>query len=286
MSRYPGLPSDIYHYTSLEGFEGIVESGALWATRTCHLNDRTEIEHGRALALEVADELMKTLGESDPTAFIRERLADEQPDNWRTDEYFNAAAVASLTELGDDLSQWRAYGAQGHGLCIAFDAREIHALATTDHVPVSPAFSLLRVRYDDAAQRELLREMFDYFTASFEKEFADPECESDPLDACYVRAVAFCAALATFKHPSFAAEDEWRLATFVLGDLWSLRSGDVEYVAVSLVDGFARLPIREVILGPCCSESDEERVQAALQASPYCLSVAIPIRRSAVPLRC
>jgi hypothetical protein len=43
----------IYHYKSLEGFQGIVESQDLWLTESAFMNDASEIEHGIELSREV-----------------------------------------------------------------------------------------------------------------------------------------------------------------------------------------------------------------------------------------
>jgi hypothetical protein len=42
MRSSPSLPSYLYHYTSIQGVEGIIKSKAVWATVMHFLNDSKE----------------------------------------------------------------------------------------------------------------------------------------------------------------------------------------------------------------------------------------------------
>jgi hypothetical protein len=278
---YPALPGVLYHYTDVEGALGILESGELWATRTKHLNDATEIEHGRQIAISVADEILPEMDNRDPTLFIRERLADENLTDWRTTEYLGASAVASLTATRDDLLHWQSYGRSGAGVSIAFDPSELARLSSLEPMPVAPEFQLLKVRYEDDEKRQLLTEIYRYHDERMSKLFADPDYEGDSLDECYMRAITFCAALATFKGEPWRQENEWRLATTVLGS-WSVRGDGLEFVRLPILDPDGGLPIIEVLLGSKVSDDDREVLEAlAAKKSNH----AVRLTRSSVPLK-
>ncbi|HEX8010670.1 MAG TPA: hypothetical protein VF814_07020 [Casimicrobiaceae bacterium] len=53
------LPSLIYHYTTLEGFVGIVQSRSLWLSDYSYLNDARELTHGVEIVRSVVDEMLK-----------------------------------------------------------------------------------------------------------------------------------------------------------------------------------------------------------------------------------
>lgn len=47
----------LFHYTSLGGLLGILDSGALWATESRYLNDPTEITYADRIILSVIDSI-------------------------------------------------------------------------------------------------------------------------------------------------------------------------------------------------------------------------------------
>jgi len=278
--EYPGLPEVLYHYTDVAGVRGILESGELWATRTRCLNDTTEIEHGRRLAIEVADDLLPDMINQDPTLFIRQRLDGEKLTSWSVSEYLGVSAVVAFTESRDELLHWQSYGRRGAGVALAFDAGGLAALSSTKRMAVAPEFQLLKVRYDDAEKRDLLKEIYRYHDTEMTRLFANPECELDPLDECYGRAVTFCAALATFKGIEWRHENEWRLATSVLGP-WESRGDEVEYVRLPvLLDGV--VPVLEIIAG---SQVPGDDADALGQLASERAGRSVEVGRSRVPLR-
>lgn len=47
------IPEKLWHYTSVAGFQGIIASGAIYATDVRYLNDAEEFIHARKMASEV-----------------------------------------------------------------------------------------------------------------------------------------------------------------------------------------------------------------------------------------
>ena len=97
------LPDLIYHYTSVEGFFGIVQSGQLWLSDYSYLNDTRELSHGADLVAEAATELLANESWPQAADLLRQWITELQSPVHRV-------CVASFSGSGDSLSQWRAYG--------------------------------------------------------------------------------------------------------------------------------------------------------------------------------
>src|SRR5436190_12852489 len=98
------LPETLYHYTSTAGLHGIISTGKLWASNYSFLNDSSELQYGRQIALEVLAERA-----SQATGKTRSLLRDVAHD-------FDVVAgvvdyyLTCFCRTPDLLSQWRGYG--------------------------------------------------------------------------------------------------------------------------------------------------------------------------------
>lgn len=127
----------LYHYTDAAGLLGIVESRSLWATDYRHLNDRKEYRIGAKL---LKDELGKhRLAEKHRRAF--ERLVAETQ---------KTCYVLSFSEMGDQLSQWRAHCPSGNGYALGFKRSNALFASAKQH-----SFNLVRCAYDLQEQKKL-----------------------------------------------------------------------------------------------------------------------------------
>src|SRR5258708_26283674 len=117
------IPQKLWHYTSIQGFQGIVKSRRIFATDVRFLNDREEFTDGHDLAKEIVRETpevasngltsRKFLGDAVDLAFNTGPLHSS-----RLQVY-----VASFTAAEDLLSQWRGYSYGSSGMSLAFDLR-------------------------------------------------------------------------------------------------------------------------------------------------------------------
>lgn len=110
-------PDTIYHYTSLDGFKGIIESQDFWLTESDFLNDSTEIEHGIDFARQVFQSFCEQ--NSSPIASILEGLTikDKNPRP--------RINIACFSSERDNLSQWRAYSGISVGVSLGFSKRDL-----------------------------------------------------------------------------------------------------------------------------------------------------------------
>lgn len=103
----------LYHYTSLNGFIGVLQNSSIWATHTSYQNDSSEFFHGLDHAKHFAGSIF--MEDDYLSAFgweVRHAMEQVRPDN---------LFIASFSEKPDLLSQWRGYCPPGAGLCLGFD---------------------------------------------------------------------------------------------------------------------------------------------------------------------
>lgn len=197
-------PDMLYHYTSQAGFLGITKSRSFWASKIHYLND------GREFELSV-DLVREYVAERQAKADAFEGLALQAVANIAGNVAQANICVASFTELGDLLSQWRGYCTPGDGLSIGLPKACIEASA------LALGWIVTRCTYEPAQQRAVLSELVDRHVMRLlgwlESASAPP---SDPDDhALFNEAWAFALELSTvapaIKDASFAEENEWRV---------------------------------------------------------------------------
>ena len=66
-----GVEQQLFHYTDLSGFQGIVTNHDLWLSHLRYSNDEEEMVHGQRLVMEVIDDKRKTARSSKRTAFLK-----------------------------------------------------------------------------------------------------------------------------------------------------------------------------------------------------------------------
>ena len=145
------IPETLWHYTSFIGFQGIINSKTIWATEYRFLNDSEEFSHARTLAEKLVEEVPEFTGLQFPArSIIRSAINMAFRTGFLREDRFSLM-VASFSEIGDQLSQWRGYAGNSTGISIGLDLRHLRppsALQTT--VVFAPCV------YDEAEKKELL----------------------------------------------------------------------------------------------------------------------------------
>jgi hypothetical protein len=271
-------PALIYHYTSLEGFVGIVQSRALWMSDYSYLNDKRELTHGVETIREVIAEILQ----SRPSIIATEMLSV-----WDRElaAPSHRVCVASFSGEDDGLSQWRAYGP----IAIGVDPRHlsIHAYQV----------NLRAVEYRKDIQRKLATVYLGHFIQAYELDLSANRLERIP--DVYHRTDRLVELAAFFKDPAFRTEQEYRLAYIESPEVLSglklppppkrfrvYKSKLLPYVASDelFAGRYERRPleIREVVLGPETDELLERGVREFLASSGL---PGVVVRRSTVPYR-
>jgi len=215
-------PPVLWHYTTLEGLQGIVQEEAIWATDVSQLNDSREFLHSIDLFKEVIEQRMKVL----QCGTKLDSLIGTQAHSLFEDVYTlknYQVFVSSFSISEDQLSQWRAYGATAKGVSIGFDLRRaqfIESSLTSD--VFAPCI------YSRSRQIDVINAWFDSYRGIVQKVFeAHGKTKGDPskdiaedlldlygpelsieLIQSMMDGGRLCALL---KHESFAEEREWRL---------------------------------------------------------------------------
>ena len=158
------IPEKLWHYTSIQGFQGIVASKRIWATDLRFLNDREEFIHTR----NIANGIVAASPELDENQFRnREILAKAVTfalDSTPLTSYDFRVFVASFSAAEDQLGQWRAYSRGSSGVSLAFDLKALRPPYGNGALMVfAPCV------YDAVKKEELVLGALHHFEQSFEK---------------------------------------------------------------------------------------------------------------------
>ena len=253
----------LYHYCSNDSFLKIVQSEKLRLSSLRLSNDSLE---GKWL-LTIIEQM---LDQSDLSAQDKKRAMYGFPHFIeRTD-----GLGFCLSELRDQLSQWRGYADDANGVCIGFSKEAISELTENIFKKKDSHLTLMKIIYDPKKQKKHLKDRFEYFVKAIgegankmtgPRGLFDIRSEEDMKkdDATIKKASAHLALVAvtfflelfSFKNPAFSEEKEWRLFSMV-GEFMKV---SVEYEAAQnsikpvRYFSFATLKtsfVQEVILGP------------------------------------
>lgn len=221
--------------------------------------------------------------------------------------------VASFSEQGDQLSQWRGYADDSRGISVGFDLCNLRPPSS-----IGTAVTFAACLYKPADKSALVKAAFAHYRsgllewweslikAAREKQsssvVSDPqfgqklvaEREKD-LRAVVSRSHAtlqfdLLRAAPLLKHESFSEEKEWRLVLPLNGipkrpPLEFRAAGDtlVPYIAYPLnkPDEDGPIPCKDVILGSGCHPSAEVGINLFLQKE----QIMVLARRSQIPYR-
>jgi hypothetical protein len=200
------LPSYLYHYTSIQGVDGIIKSKAVWASELHFLNDSREWKFALEL---VRGEVLRANGARPEKRWpiLLTRIADslEQFSDMRV-------CVFCLSENPNQLSQWRGYCPPDGGYALQFKADllrdQLHA----------QGFQLHCCDYEFQSQRSKVREVV---SAALQTVGWIPEEGhlEGIIQICLGELMKRLVPLAPFlKHPDFHEEAEWRAAKLVNTD--------------------------------------------------------------------
>lgn len=101
------LETILYHYTTVFGFNEIVNSSSIWASDCRYLNDRHELERAVSIFIKEYD------GSENKALTLACSFHN----------FINCHCIFSLSMSPEVLSQWRAYGDDGRGIAIGFNSK-------------------------------------------------------------------------------------------------------------------------------------------------------------------
>jgi hypothetical protein len=183
----------VYHYTSLEALHGIAKQGVLWASDASHLNDRAELRYALENMRNLMSDSQHVSSNQRPLdAIFRPGLARQ--------------FVACFSKARDQLSQWRAYGKQ-IGVSIAFDRFHLDSALGIQRGEIFDC------RYLKSLEFSILREELEIILQALSQPGVLNENGELVNMAVQNELTQKVVKIATYiKHPSFAEEQEVRLA--------------------------------------------------------------------------
>lgn len=208
----------IYHYTNDAGLRGILESGNLWFTDICSLNDPSELNHGFNVAFR---ELSRAAagGPRESQEFSRILRSETEARGVQSAVLCFACCFSSHR---DDLGQWRAYADNGRGFALEFDAaalkdgfdRTRSTAVNTEECAVS-----FPVTYSDrklaALDRQIIEGMLGLISLPRGRGLNSTEIISFTEDLALALMSQAAYAALFFKHRAYKSEREYRfLETF------------------------------------------------------------------------
>jgi hypothetical protein len=251
----------LFHYTDGGGFEGILREKSLWATHFKHLNDRQELAAGEDL---VEDEARKLSGELNPIQkwFVDNFVLNHEA---KSLSQIGDVFVASLAENGDQLSQWRGYGARAAGYSLGFSAFSLPKVED-DPPDADLAIFFVKCIYNEDAFRGLVRGELTDIAAGFER-FAAKHIKTEALamalgDAFTLKAVTIAlrrvaSLVPRFKVKAFDEEHEWRLVGIPMHGkeqkvirFRASHGAILPYLAIPLSEEAVPLALAKVVVGP------------------------------------
>jgi hypothetical protein len=191
----PPRPSELHHFTSLGTAYHVIEGDNVRLSHAEYSNDQTEMERAK----EIIRTELSARSKSNPffaqVSVAYEKLAPE------LDAYIFCMSMgnpnaAHGTEQ-DILSQWRAYGQDGKGVCLTLDAAELGRLVLN-----TPGLRINPVIYASTTQVMFVSGILDRGLAAHNAGTANAH-------EATVAALVFATPL--MKACGFAEEREWRL---------------------------------------------------------------------------
>lgn len=265
--------NEIFHYSSQDGFLGILETKSIWATQISCLNDASEFK----LAIDLAKEILLNKKGEDYKLMLSvfDTLEPVIPKIF----------VCSFSEEPDLLSQWRAYGKNTGGLSIGFNFSTLQEQAEKQN------FILVKCIYKPEEQYELMnRAIEDFFDNQINglplsfKEYYELDPEGFLKVAFFVYLMNYAPII---KDEGFQEEAEWRLISVdaLNIDQISFRSGKsyiVPYFAFEL--GELNNIITKVYVGPTPHKTiGRNSVELALEK--YNCSLEEEVQLTKIPYR-
>jgi hypothetical protein len=277
-------PATLYHYTDQKGLLGIIKKKEIWASHHQCLNDSQEFLHAKSIIRAEINKRCASTNAESRSSFEKMRAALDGPGMEEVNLY-----VASFSQDGDSLPQWRAYGGQVSGFALGFNGQQL---------VLPEEFTLARCVYDPEEQREV--------AGAIVAEVEGMLAQMPLVDTTNKNFSAWALLLLTlhqfaliFKHEKFHDEKEWRIFSRVLMDIAPAfpveepecaldfrqsKSMLVPYRRVPLRHNNGELPLCEVVVGPNPNKEQSRRSTQSLLNSQRGLA-AVKARNSDIPFR-
>ena len=230
------VPLQLFHYTTKDGFLGIIKNKQLWASHILYQNDYTEYN----LALDILKETINNnTSVLEQCSIDTSLLLDEMSKLLNKSIY-----VISLSEEKDLLSQWRGYANSNPGFCIGFRKYYLNDMIKTDNNIV-----IAKCIYDRAKQNSFMLELLVDSVGKIKNATMDPNFVLSSQIAFRLMNYA-----PLIKHEKFKEESEWRIIISNKNHKdqnFDIRTGKSFFIPYYKLDFYKQEAIGDIIIGPC-----------------------------------
>ena len=204
-------PKYVYHYTSQQGLLGILSEKRIRATDILYLNDSLESVH----TFNIASTAIEVKLAEVVNAFSTESRFLHHIKGYTHNSV--SPYVVSFSEVGDSLSQWRAYSYGANGYNIEFNLKLLMNLSA--EVESKIFYAVEKCIYDYDEQNKMIRELIDrcLTRVSGISALEDFYQNEEFINACTDYSFTILMYSTYFKHTSFHEEKEWRLICYSHG---------------------------------------------------------------------
>jgi hypothetical protein len=206
----PATPEILYHYTGQLGLQGILTNQSIWASHVQFLNDGSEM----TLCLDLVKSHLHTRPDFESSTVTGRALRCME--DWTSRIDGPSIFVASFTERGDLLSQWRGYCKPGDAYSIAVSRSVIETAVDPAHGAINPFWRLTRCLYDEveqvAAVAKHVEEHIQRLSARLDA-FPGEDLDRQINSAGWAFAVELMQLAPAIKDNAFEEEQEWRLVS-------------------------------------------------------------------------
>jgi DUF2971 family protein len=261
-------PVKLYHYSDLTGLHSMLKTGKFWCTDVTFTNDKSEVSYGLGLVRESVGKIAQEA----TSQIVKNHLltVTEDLSVWMDCVSYY---IACFCEEGDNLSQWRAYGAQGQGASLG-----VEAVGFDSTFIDGQQVALMKVIYDRDMQKKMIDETLEEVQETFKlhtKNLDNNDPEKDMILTDFITHLypVFLEICLMFKDASFADEKEWRLIYLLQKDKDNKDTLETRvsknfilpYVSYPVERSLSQekgLVLKEIIQGP---QSDPDRGVRAIE---------------------
>lgn len=289
----------LYHYTTIDAFIKILESECIWASCSNYLNDYNEISITIDGFINYLKKNIETK-KNDKEKQFNEKLIKYYNSNSKVNK--EQIFIASLSEKGDLLSQWRAYSNDGYGVSIGFHPNFIdlaYPLQIDDFKNKKPY--LFPIEYEEKELKKYFKELYKIaiksMSESEEKKYytIDRAIEGvikfDDKRTNLINTFKMLERMAAcFKNEGFQEEKEWRIVKF--DETYDkLNNGIIDDIDIRISKGllipYYKIPIKkdaikEIIIGP---KNEFESVKYSMEILKKKFKYTFNVEKSSITYR-
>lgn len=192
----------LYHYTSLESIESMIQYKSIRASNIFLMNDPNELIFGQE---HITNKLHHALSEKLKQSYKRQSINTF------------SAFIFSLSELSDDMNQWEKYGNKHKGIRIGFTPKNL--LEFWSKIENITTFLVPVIYHDDHSEYidpygTIFKEMKNSFISKINGYYIDNEFNPSELNELKF----FCSLISSMiKRKEWSSEKEWRIITIPNG---------------------------------------------------------------------